>query len=789
MFISKKKLQEMLREQASSIVTGIQNDESAERTFRQVNHLQVWLKERSRDVQKAHRMASPRGERMAADARKDFATIREAQAKLDSLESQMAFRGDRIATDFKETHDIIKEANDQLDRIEAKRQETPAEEPERDKVGSLADSVSGIFEGYDARIEELKRANQKLQEKHAVLLHSHGILAAEIDRLKKRIERGEEKATPEPVDMEKFLDLEDPDARQIIKTLLDQGYLLTECSLQGDASNPKNTLDPEMVVTARFKLTILHGANALGIKNESLGDMAKERTAKKDPEEPMMRCAFCRKPLSLKMVTPGYQSDIVRFCNPECGMLYAKSREELRVLDIAWHCMNPNQVIQAEEAAELELLAKITAEFPEEVRLIREFKDGLVTIGEKDDPLPVEYPASNMRGIRAHLRSAKTMRERKAEAMRKIAEKFYASDQGNAKMGIGGVDINGFKDLDENCDLAHLLNALTTSSMNAPWGTFKDGNILATYTPERVQELGERLAKSAAMFEEPAPKESTSDKPSKGELKAGFENICRFKTEASLLGMGMLTGADILAMSPEERESIKQRIREAKERRKDHLSPAMGAFRVQGSNGDVIEPLIPGKGPNASARTTCMHGPASLLGSLYGLGFSALSGRPFTHGRATPKSTALHGVYDNTATMRRESWVDGTRISAVACDDAMEANEDFPWGYFPDLPRVPVKLHFIHIDPAREEAVSGEIAAEKVVAAMNEVFQKEWEKSIVTDMTPSEPSGPNLGGDAFDAEAVPQESLPTEEISDGPCNTDSDMVTPEKEEAKEDDLP
>ncbi len=57
------------------------------------------------------------------------------------------------------------------------------------------------------------------------------------------------------------------------------------------------------------------------------------------------------------------------------------------------------------------------------------------------------------------------------------------------------------------------------------------------------------------------------------------------------------------------------------------------------------------------------------------------------------------------------------KVSELACDEAMKTNESFPWGTFPNLPRVPVReLHFIHIDPAREEAVSGEIVDEKVVA-------------------------------------------------------------------------
>lgn len=423
----------------------------------------------------------------------------------------------------------------------------------------------------------------------------------------------------------------------------------------------------------------------------------KHGSAKEDPKEPLLRCAFCRKPLSTKMVSPGYQSDITMFCSSECKDLYAKSREELRILEIGWHHLYPEKDISLEELAELDLLAKLTAEFPGETGLIREIKDGLITIGDRDQLTSAVYSTGNMRGIRAHLRSAKALRDGRAEAIRKIAEVINDSIHGDAKIGI--VSTKGFNDLDEDCDLAHLLKALAAngSVMNAPWGAFKgDGDILSMYTTERVQELRERLAKSAAASDALASEEPTSDKPFNKEV---------------LFGLGMLTGSDILAMSPEQRDAIKQRIREAKEKRKDHPSPAMGAFRVQGSNGDVIEPLIPGKGPNASARTTCMHSPASLLGSLYGIG---------AIGRATPKSTSLlgmcdcegffpgrpkgmaihidlaqgesktvvnaSGVFDNRKTMFRERWEDGVKVSELACDEAMETNESFPWGSFPDFP-------------------------------------------------------------------------------------------------------
>jgi hypothetical protein len=149
-------------------------------------------------------------------------------------------------------------------------------------------------------------------------------------------------------------------------------------------------------------------------------------------------------------------------------------------------------------------------------------------------------------------------------------------------------------------------------------------------------------------------------------------------------------------MSPEKRDAIKQRIREAKEKRKDHPSPAMGVFKVQGSNGDVIEPLIPGsrasmfsQGPELMAKTSCTHSPESLLGYLYSIGNDGPELRSIHIDLAREESRTLllvSGVFDNHKTMCRERWEDGVKVSELACDEAMETNESFPWGSFPDFP-------------------------------------------------------------------------------------------------------
>jgi hypothetical protein len=310
--------------------------------------------------------------------------------------------------------------------------------PTRLPTGSVADSVSKIFEASNARIEDLAKANRDLQEKHAELLHSHNILAADNAALKKRkcdlrneivlLKAFIEDTTG--VKHPRMLDHKEPDVRLVITGLLNEGCLLTECSLKAD--DTKDTLNPEVVLTARFKPTVLHGAKALGIKMDAAEDL------------PTMK-----------------------------------------------------------------------------------------------------------------------------DIMDSLAFKPQYGKHGSAK-------------------------------------------------------------------EDP---EEPTGKPSNEKAKAAIEYLLRFKTEAGLLGLGMLTGSDIIAMSPEEREAIKQRIREAKERRKDHPSPAMGAFKVQGSNGDVIEPLVPGKGPGTMAETIARTARKPSGESL----------RPRRHGRATPKSTALHGVYDNTA--------------------------------------------------------------------------------------------------------------------------------------------
>jgi hypothetical protein len=44
-----------------------------------------------------------------------------------------------------------------------------------------------------------------------------------------------------------------------------------------------------------------------------------------------------------------------------------------------------------------------------------------------------------------------------------------------------------------------------------------------------------------------------------------------------------------------------------------------------------------------------------------------------------------NGVFDNTANMRRERWIDGELVSSLPCTDEMRANPFFPWGCFADL--------------------------------------------------------------------------------------------------------
>lgn len=206
LFISKKKLQEMLREQASSIVKGIQNAESAERTCsnqRKAEHLLNCLKHSPAASKRIHDMVSPHNlavelDRLSPEAWEllNDASLLE-QIKQDP--EKTAISADEFIADMHDAEETLAHIKSHSNRARAKDL-LKVVEKDPAKLTAIKDSVFCEVLAENAR---LKRENAALrndvhrpamaseicktpQELIAIWRQEKANLVTEIERLKKR---------------------------------------------------------------------------------------------------------------------------------------------------------------------------------------------------------------------------------------------------------------------------------------------------------------------------------------------------------------------------------------------------------------------------------------------------------------------------------------------------------------------------------------------------------------------------------------------------------------------------